>query len=113
MANTLIIKKGDDHILEFQFVDDEGNPVDITGKTIWFSIKDRIKDLDSDAIYITDWDTHTDPTNGISILALTNAVTNTFISDRYLWQSRLVNADLTINSTNIGKCNIEENLLGQ
>ena len=112
MADTVYIKKGDDHTFEFQFVDDDGNAVDITGKTIYFSIKKRVKDLDVDAIYLTNWSSHSNPTGGISTLSITNAITDAFVSDEYLWQSRLVNADTTINSSDIGPCIINENLIG-
>ena len=113
MAGTIYIKKGDDHILQFAFVDDDGVAVDITGKTVYFQIKRGVKDKDSDAIYENDWDTHSNPTGGITTLTLTNAITNAFISDEYLWQSRLENADTTLNSTDIGPCIILENLIGQ
>jgi len=73
---NLNIIKGEDRIHEFEFlriVDDSTNPtttvpVDLTGSTITFTIKDFIWDYDSEAILQLDSDgtrvVLTDPTNG-------------------------------------------------
>ena len=111
MDNLLEINRGDDHILEFTFTDDDGVPLDITGKSVVFMIKRRVKDLDTDALYITTITNHTDPTNGITEQAIAAAVTTTWLSRKYFSQTRIVNADTTVNSSNIGDVEVLENLI--
>ncbi len=111
MDNILEINRGDDHLLEFTFADDDGTPLDITGKTVVFMIKVRVKDLDADALFTDTVTSHSDPTNGITELPLTNAETSTWLSRKYFWQTRLINADTTINSANIGDAEVIENLI--
>ena len=111
MDNLLEINRGDDHILEFTFTDDDGDPLDLTGKSVVFMIKRRVKDLDSDALYTTTIVNHSDPTNGITEKAIAAAVTTTWLSRKYFSQIRIVNADTTVNSSNIGDVEVLENLI--
>ncbi len=111
MDNILEINRGDDHILEFTFEDEDGLPLDLTGKTVVFMIKRRVKDLDSDALYTTTIVTHSDPTNGKTTDTLLKAVTATWLSRKYFSQTRIVNADTTVNSSDIGDVEVLENLI--
>lgn len=111
MDNVLEINRGDDHILEFEFTDDDGEALDLTGKSVVFMIKRRVKDLDVDALYTTTIVTHTDPVNGITEQAIPKATTATWLSRKYFSQTRLVNADTTVNSSNIGDVEVLENLI--
>lgn len=48
----------------------DGIALDITGGTLFFTVKDNVEDLDEDAIIAKVVTTHTDPTHGITLLEL-------------------------------------------
>jgi len=55
--------RGDDQILALAFTLD-GVPKDITGWTIFFTVKKKVEDDDADAVIKKEITTHTDPMNG-------------------------------------------------
>jgi len=55
--------RGDDQVLALEFKLD-GVPKDITGWTVFFTVKKNVGDLDTDAVIKKEITTHTDPTNG-------------------------------------------------
>lgn len=68
---TLTLKRGDTFVRTLYFEDENGNALDITGWTIYFTVKKSIDDSDDDAIIKKDITSHTDPENGKSELELT------------------------------------------
>lgn len=50
---------------------DNGTVIDITGWTIYLTVKEKITDTDDDAKITKDVTTHSDPTNGITYITLT------------------------------------------
>jgi len=111
MAGTLELKSGDDYTLQFTFVDSDGAAVDITGKTVKFAIKNKLSDSDASAIYSTSWTSHSDAANGITTKDIADSVTAAWTPGQYKWQARVINTDNSVNSTDIGECIIEENLI--
>ncbi len=73
----LKIKKKSTKSYEAVFTNKQtGAPIDITGWTLYFTVKESMKDSDANAkidIKITD---HTDPKNGKSLISLTKINTN-------------------------------------
>jgi len=55
---------------ELQF-DSDGAPVDITGWTIYFTVKEKMNDTDANAKISRTVTTHTEPTNGKTLIELT------------------------------------------
>ena len=110
MSEILKLKSGDDLVLEIEFVDDLEQPINLTGKDVSFVIKRRRKDLDSEAVYLATWSTHTDPTNGITEQPIPDDISSLWNPSTYLWQARIINADTTHNSTDVEPCAITENL---
>ena len=74
----LILYRGDTKTITVTLKDNEGDPVDITGDTIYFTIKTSIDDVvdDSTALVKKDITTHSDPTNGVSVIQLSPTDTN-------------------------------------
>lgn len=78
MANqNLSAYRGDTVSFPLTFKDKDGNPVDITGWIIFFTLKEEIDDVDNDSAAkitktITD---HDDPTNGETSLKLLSSDT--------------------------------------
>ena len=110
MSEILKLKSGDDLVIEIEFVDELEEPIDLTGKDVSFVIKKRRKDPDSEAVYLDTWSTHTDPTNGITEQPIPDSVSSLWNPSDYLWQARIINADTTLNSTDVEPCEIQENL---
>jgi len=85
----ILLKQGDSDILEFAFTDDIGNPIDITGSTLYFSVKSSI----DDSIYyfqktVT---SHTNAANGLTEVSISSSDTD--ISGQYFYDCVLVFAN--------------------
>lgn len=72
---TLNIKRGDTKVYTITVTDDEGNLEDITGWTVFFTVKENIDDTDANAKISKTETTHSDPTNGESQITLTSTDT--------------------------------------
>lgn len=55
------------------FTDSNGSAIDITGYTVWFTVKERESDIDANAIIQKEVTSHSDPTNGETTIDLTNS----------------------------------------
>lgn len=78
MSNDLEYYRGDDHSFIMTITDSSGTAIDITGYTFTYTVK-NIKDNvidDSTAIIQKSVTSHTDPTAGITSIALTPTETN-------------------------------------
>lgn len=78
MANELEIYRGDDHSFTINVTDSAGSAIDITGYTFYFTLKrDETDDLaDSEALISKTITTHSDPTNGVTTISLSDSDTN-------------------------------------
>jgi len=73
---TIEVYKGDDETLNIVVTDSDGDAVDLTGSTIYFTVKRSQTDADADAlISVSDSPTGTDATGGISTITLTDEQT--------------------------------------
>lgn len=74
--------RGDDQIFALEFKED-GVVKNITGWTVYFTLKKNIDDADTAAVLKKDITSHTDPTNGKTEIKLTNTDTDTFDGTYY------------------------------
>ncbi len=65
--------RGDTFPITLTFTDDAGTAVDITGYTVYFTMKRSEEDADSAAVLAKTITTLTDPTNGITSFTLSAA----------------------------------------
>jgi len=74
----LELKRGDDRTIQLTYKDSDGNAIDITGYTVFFTVKSAIDNdtTDANAIISKTITSHSDPTNGITNIALTASDTN-------------------------------------
>ncbi len=96
--NKLIIYRGDDASLRFTITDEDGDAVNITTSTIFFTVKTTASStaagsLDSGALIqkINGPGDHTDPTAGITTFILTHADT-AIVPAYYYYDVQLVTA---------------------
>ncbi len=69
---NLYLTRGDDKFYVLTFTDGNGDPIDITGWTIYFTVKRDLDDTDDEALIKKDITAHTDPTNGVTKIHLTS-----------------------------------------
>ena len=77
MADLTIIR-GDDMTIGFTYTDADGDAIDITDYTIFFTAKPEVDDdaTDAAAVISKDVTTHSDPTNGKTNITLTDSDTD-------------------------------------
>ena len=76
MASDLSIYEGEDQVNTVTILDSAGSPLDITGHTFLFTVKNKLNDSDDNAIIKKVITSHSDPTNGITEITLEPADTN-------------------------------------
>ena len=75
--------RGDDKTWNLNFTDANGDPIDITGSTVFFTVKVNKTDKDSDAIISKDQSSHVDAVNGQTTISLTNSDTDIKVGNYY------------------------------
>lgn len=76
MSNDLSIYEGADRTWTVTIKDSAGDPIDITGWTFLFVVKEKASDPDSEAIIKKVITSHSDPTNGVTQIAVLEDDTN-------------------------------------
>ena len=90
------IYRGDNNSYTLSFKDSTNSPIDITGWKIYFTMKQRLDQLDSEACLRTDVTTHDDEINGLSSIHLSNGQTDLLIPGIYFYDIQVKKADHTI-----------------
>jgi len=72
----LTIIRGDTTTYTVTLTDSAGDPIDITGYTFFMTVKKSKDDKDDDAIITEDVTSHSDPTNGVTVITLSSTDTN-------------------------------------
>jgi len=87
--------RGDTPSFNIVFQDDDGNPIDITGATVYFTLKVNTTDTDANAALQKVVTTHTNPTVGETTVALTHSDTSGLSPGTYFYdfQAVLANGD--------------------
>jgi len=75
-ATKLEIIRGGDYTIPIQVNDADGDAINITGQTLFFTVKHTAIDDDDDALISKDITTHAAPTSGQSTLILSGTDTD-------------------------------------
>ena len=75
MATDLSIYEGEDKTWDVTLKDSESDPIDITGYTFLCVVKEKVSDGDGSALIKKIITSHSDPTNGITQIIITEADT--------------------------------------
>ena len=105
-AYALSMKKGTDQSYNFIFTDSSGDPIDITGWTIYFMVKDDINDTDAEALITKTVTTHTSPTTGRSSLTIDREDTENLDYGKYTYDFQLIKSDGNRIGTTVDDFNI-------
>jgi len=96
---NLEIFRGDSKNYKLILTDNSGNPIDLTGKTVIFTVKKSENDDDSNAKIQKVITTHTDPVNGKTEISLlpddTELEPDTYIFDIQLSDNQFVHTVVT------------------
>jgi putative sterol carrier protein len=105
---NLELYRGDNKTYNLNFTDSNGDVIDITGYTIYFTIKNKktykLENNDNDALVKINVTIHTNPTQGESQINITSDLTNDIEPNNYIYDIQLKDSSdniLTIISGNI------------
>lgn len=109
MATLIKIIRGDDETIQATFKNSAGVAIDISGYTIFFTVKkeceiDISDSIDATAIIKKKITSHSDPTHGITQIVLTSTDTNQN-QGIYYWDLQLVKNGI-VSSTQRGELEI-------
>lgn len=85
MCNETNLSKfrGDSFDIFMTFRDTDDDPIDITGWTLFFTVKVAMNDTDADAVISEEVTSHLSPTGGQTKISVTAAQTSTLLGDYY------------------------------
>jgi len=105
----LSVYRGDDKTWNLNFTDANGDPINLTDSTLFFTVKTNKSDLDSDAIISKSQSSHSDPTNGVTSISLTNSDTNVRVGN-YYYDFQLVDLSGLVTTILIGIFKIKQDI---
>jgi len=89
--------RGDDKTYNITFTDSDGEAIDITGYTIFFTVKDKrsyVDDADdTNALIEKEITVHTSPTEGQTQIVLDATDTNSMVPKTYVFDMQLKDAN--------------------
>lgn len=94
----LEIVKGDDIDIELTFTDQDDNPIDLTGGTVYFTVKKELTDDDDDAVIAKDVTAFENPETGIMVVSLSRADTDVR-AGQYFFDAQLKDSEDKITSS--------------
>ena len=83
----------------------------LAGGTIKFKISLKLGVTDAAAVYTGTFTSFTNPTGGIHTEVIPDATTKDWPAGQYLYQSRFIDSSGNVQSEDIDRCTILENLL--
>lgn len=100
MTTTLYLTPGDDFVYTATVVDEDGDPYDLSGATLWWTAKARLSDADDDAVAALYWVsggsasgiTVATPATGEAAIRLTPDETDDFTQRAHHWDLQLSDA---------------------
>ena len=93
IIRNLDFQKGDDHIYNITIesvIDGVSTPVDLTGYTVYFTVKINHTDPDIEAIIKKEQATHIDPTNGKTTIVIAASDTANLTLRKYFYDMEWV-----------------------
>jgi len=107
---TISIIRGTDQSFAVTFADSNGTAVDLTGQTVFFTVKtpekiDELDTTDANAVIKKTITSHTDPTHGKTTIVLSNTDTS-IDAGNYLYDLKLKSASGAVSAIQAGEFNI-------
>lgn len=109
MTERIQIIRRDDVKLTVTITDDEGNPLNLTGAKVYFTVKRNKRDTDAQAVITQEVTTHIDPVNGVTEVDLTAEQTD--LEPRsYFFDVQVKDSSDRIRSINYGLIRIKQDV---
>lgn len=89
MSDKLELIRGDDQVITLTFVDENDDPVNLTGSTVFFTAKKNRTDADTSAIIKIEQATHISPLEGKTEITITNAISEALAIGDYFWDAQI------------------------
>jgi hypothetical protein len=102
MSSDIEIIRGDDISFATTFTDENGDAVNLTGSTVFFTVKEDYDKTDAEAVISKSVISHTSPASGITSIVLTNSDTTITPGD-YYWDIQIKDSNSKISSIKAGK----------
>lgn len=81
--------KGDNYDLELEIQDSDGNAIDLSGTTVFFTVKRNLQDSDANALIAVEQTSHVSPTEGLTNIPLNSTETN--IEGKFYYNVKIKN----------------------
>lgn len=104
LSKIFFIPRGDNFPINLTVEDGNGDPINLTGKSIILVVKKKLNDPDETAIITKTVNSHVTPVQGISLITLTPSDTN--IDDSGVFQGQFQLVDGT-NPTTFERCGFQ------
>jgi len=102
VIKNFIFPRGDTLTFVFHFKNSDETPIDITGYTLYFTLKEKLSDSDDDAIIKIDESDHLNPVNGDSRITVPDTDTDD-LKGKYYYDFQLKTTGGVINTFMQGK----------
>lgn len=107
--NKLYIIRGDSTTIETTFTNDDGSVIDLTGATVYFTVKKKQGDVDDDALIKKDVTTHVDAANGVTAIELTASDTDIEVGE-HVWDLQIKYVNGNVQSTSAGIVEVSQDI---
>lgn len=107
---NLRIARGDTFLRTLSFVDESGTVIDITGWTIFFTVKDVDTEADGTSEISEEITSHTSPTEGLTQILIAAATMAALAPGDYFYDIQIKKADGTIFTILIGKLIVDADI---
>ncbi len=109
MVTEIQIVRATDQTFTTTFTDEDGAVIDISSSTVFFTVKAKVGDTDAEALITKDVTSHTDPTNGITNIVLTDAQTD-ITPGNYFYDIKLKDSSGLFSQTTTADFKVLKNL---
>ena len=100
------LMRGDSKTFSLNFTSNGITPINITGWTIYYTVKRELGDNDADAVIHKIITVHTDPTHGQTEIVLNNSDTQNLDTETFWHDIQVVNLAGKINTIITGQLNV-------
>lgn len=88
-SEKIYVVKGDTLKFKIVFEDEDENPVDLSGSKVYLTVKKNLNDSDDIAIIKKETTSHTDPTNGETLLTVSASESKLLKKGQYYYDAQV------------------------
>ena len=98
--------RGDTVVIPLTFTQADGNPLDLTGYTIWLTMKSSTDDADDDAVVQVSVTEHTDAVNGQTSITIPASTTANIEPGKYMYDIQMVSGEGVVSTLELSKVKV-------